>query len=107
MPMSPVLHRDDGYAVLIHLWAAKDTSWRTRKAGRLIETGAESLLVGTASCRVFVEGLEELYARCQESGIVHPNGTLEESWYGPIEFAILDPDNNLVVFFGKEDAPDA
>ena len=64
-----VLHHDGGFAVLcrdeavVHLWESSDESWRDR--GEVLEkpisTGAESFLAGTASFRVQVTGVDELY----------------------------------------------
>ena len=57
-----ISHQDTGYAVIsrdqiqVHLWGATDESWRTRKDGDPIESGAETFLAGTHSCRIEVEG---------------------------------------------------
>jgi len=107
-----ILHQDDGYAVLqrdriqIHLWCASDESWKNREPGKPIETGAETFLAGTASCRVHVSEIEALYELCKECGIVHPNGPLSDKPYGLREFAVLDPDNNLITFFRPIEASD-
>lgn len=102
------LHREEGYAIVVrdgvelHFWRAGDESWRTRTDAPPIESGAESFLAGTASCRIRVDGIEALaaaHARCQAAGIVHPNGPLQDKPYGLREFAILDPDGNLATFF--------
>lgn len=43
--------------------------------------------------------IETLYNSMLENNIViHPNGALEEKPWGQIEFAILDPDHNLLTF---------
>lgn len=100
-----IVHEDEMYAVMgrdkieLHLWAATDDAWKTRAQGKPIESGAESFLAGTTSCRILVDTIEQLYQGCCDRGIVHPNGKLETKWYGMTEFAILDPDNNLVTFF--------
>lgn len=102
-----VHHRDQGYvalgrdAIQIHLWVAGDESWKSREAGTPIESGAESFLAGTASCRVQVDGIESLYAEATALGIVHPNGPLAAKPWGFTEFSILDPDNNLVTFYQR------
>ena len=106
-----VAHADDDYAVLerdrieLHLWAAKDESWRQRPPGMPIDSGAESFLAGTASCRVLVDDIQGLYEALKAAGIVHPNGHLADKDYGLTEFAILDPDNNLVTFFAPTAGP--
>lgn len=99
-----VLHADDGYAVLrrdgvgLNLWAAADEAWRGRTGGPPVVSGAESFLAGTASCRVGVDGIDDLHAACAAAGIVHPNGPLAGTPWGTREFTVLDPDRNAVVF---------
>ena len=101
----PARHQEDGFAILsrdaveVHLWLANDESWRTRKAGKPNVSGAESFLAGTASCRIRVEGVEELYQALRPLGIVHGNAPLTDQPWGDRDFAILDPDGNLVTFF--------
>lgn len=99
---------DTGYGIVardgveLHLWAATDKGWRarlSRPGGAPIESGAESFLAGTASCRLRVEGIAALHARAEADGIVHPNGPLADKPWGLREFAVLDPDGNLVTFF--------
>ncbi len=63
----------------IHLWVSSDESWRTRGGGSPIESGAESFIAGTASCRVRVEGVDELYEDLEPRGIVHSNGHIEDT----------------------------
>ena len=43
-----------------------------------------------SSCRINMESLDEIYARCKDQGVVHPNGDLSEKPWGTREFAILD-----------------
>lgn len=97
-------HADEGYAVLVrdgievHLWAARDETWRDRPDRPLV-TGAESFLAGTASARVLVRGIDTLFEEMRDAGVLHPNGPLADKPYGLREFAILDLDGNLVTFF--------
>lgn len=91
-------------SVEIHLWVATDTSWRNRKGGNPVVSGAESFIAGTASCRVCVEDVDALYAELRPRGIVHPKGDLKDQWYGDREFAILDPDRNLITFYEPKKA---
>lgn len=104
-----VLHHDGGFAVLrrddavVHLWEAADEAWPTR-ADLLelpVRSGAESFLAGTASCRIEVEGIDELYAELAATGVLHPvsRDGIGETDYGTREFATLDSDGNLVTFF--------
>jgi uncharacterized glyoxalase superfamily protein PhnB len=49
--------------------------------------------------RVRVQGIDDLYARCEARGIVHPNALLETKPWKSREFAVTDRDGNLVTFF--------
>ena len=103
-----VLHHDGGFAVLardeavVHLWEAGDESWRERDSiEKPIRSGAESFIVGTASCRIRVEGIDALYEELRAADVLHPvsrDGVSDED-YGAREFAALDVDGNLVTFF--------
>lgn len=99
-------YHEGGFAVLlyndvrlIHLWEASDESWRTRSLSTPVVSGAESFIAGTASCRIEVEGVDELYQLVQPLGILHPNAKLRDQWWGVREFGVCDPDNNLIEFF--------
>ena len=50
------------------------------------------------SCRIDVTGIDALYAEMQATGVVHPNGALQEQPWGFKEFAVLDGDGNLIKF---------
>ena len=103
-----VLHQDDGFAVLgrdeavLHLWQAGDDSWRERGSlERPVRSGAESFIAGTASCRIQVEGVDELFGELAARDVLHPvskNG-VNDTDFGTREFATLDLDGNLVTFF--------
>lgn len=99
-------YHEGGFAVLlyndvrlIHLWEASDESWRTRSSLTPVVSGAESFIAGTASCRIEVEGVDELYQQIQPFGILHPNAKLSDQWWGVRDFGVCDPDNNLIEFF--------
>jgi catechol 2,3-dioxygenase-like lactoylglutathione lyase family enzyme len=101
-----VVHEEDGFASLrrdaatLHFWGATDEEWREElDPAKPVRTGAESFIAGTASCRIAVDGVDELYAQCVADGVVHPNGALAEKPWGSREFTILDPDGNCVTFF--------
>ncbi len=66
----------------IHFWACKDRH-----------------IAEVTSCRVQVQGIEDLHSHCESHSIVHPNAPLASKPWGTKEFAILDPDGNLVTFF--------
>jgi catechol 2,3-dioxygenase-like lactoylglutathione lyase family enzyme len=63
--------------------------------------GAERYLAGSASCRVEVTGIDELYRHCLALGVVHPNAPLTDQPWGMREFAILDPDHNLITLYER------
>jgi len=103
------LHHDGGFAVLrrddavIHLWESSDETWQTREdtLERPICSGAESFLAGTASCRIEVEGIDELYVELARADVLHPVSRegVDDTDYGTREFATLDLDGNLVTFY--------
>jgi catechol 2,3-dioxygenase-like lactoylglutathione lyase family enzyme len=108
-----VLHHDGGFAVLgrddavLHLWEAGDESWRGREPGeRPVRSGAESFIAGTASCRIRVDGVDDLYEELSSRDVLHPvsRAGVSDTDYGAREFATLDLDGNLVTFFQWEDA---
>jgi catechol 2,3-dioxygenase-like lactoylglutathione lyase family enzyme len=104
-----VLHHDGGFAVLrrdeavVHLWESDDETWRERDDLREkpVCTGAESFIAGTASCRIMVEGVDDLYAELRAAGVLHPvsRDGVEDTDFGTREFSTLDLDGNLVTFF--------
>jgi catechol 2,3-dioxygenase-like lactoylglutathione lyase family enzyme len=104
-----VVHQDGGFAVLrrdeavVHLWEANDESWHARGdvGEKPIRTGAESFIAGTASFRVQVEGVDDLYEELRRADVLHPvsRERVDETDFGTREFATLDPDGNLVTFF--------
>lgn len=103
------LHHDGGFAVLsrddaiVHLWESSDESWRRREdlAERPVCSGAESFLSGTASCRIEVDGVDELYAELRAADVLHPVSVdgVSATDFGTREFAVLDPDGNLIGFY--------
>jgi catechol 2,3-dioxygenase-like lactoylglutathione lyase family enzyme len=103
-----VLHHDGGFAVMgrdeavVHLWEASDESWRERDSNQSpVCSGAESFIAGTASCRIVVDGVEELYAELRRNDVLHPvsKDGVDDTDFGTREFATLDLDGNLVTFF--------
>lgn len=86
-----ILVRD---AVQIHGWVGD---------GRA--EGAERQLAGSASCRIAVEGVADLYDHCTSLGVVHPSAHLRHQPWGVDEFGILDPDGNLITLY--ENIPSA
>ena len=103
-----VLHQDEGFAVLerdgaqVHLWQAGDESWRERRRDeRPVQSGAETFIAGTASCRIEVAGVDDLYEELRARDVLHPvsRDGVGETDYGSREFATLDADGNLISFF--------
>ncbi len=104
-----VLHHDGGFAVLcrdeavVHLWESSDESWRDRAeaAAKPVCSGAESFIAGTASFRVQVSGVDELYDEMSTADVLHPVSRegVDDTDFGTREFATLDLDGNLVTFF--------
>lgn len=82
-----ILRRD---AVELHVWVADGSA-----------PGAERHLAGSASCRIEVSGIDALYRHCLQLGVVHPNAPPTEQWWGSREFAVLDPDNNLITVYER------
>jgi catechol 2,3-dioxygenase-like lactoylglutathione lyase family enzyme len=102
------LHHDGGFAVLkrddsvIHLWEAGDETWQERDSiDRPVRSGAESFIAGTASCRITVEGVDELYDELRRRDVLHPVSRegVSNTDFGTREFATLDRDDNLITFF--------
>ncbi|RYZ56519.1 MAG: VOC family protein [Sphingobacteriales bacterium] len=95
-----ILVRDD---VEIHIWKSGDESWRNRGGGLIslpICSGAESFLAGTASCRIEVQGIEQLYQEYREKGALHsPHTVVTEQPWGNREFEAVDNYGNLLTFF--------
>lgn len=65
---------------------------------RFVQVRSRLLLV-LASCRIEVEGIDELYQHIKPLGILHPNTSLKDQWWDERDFAVIDPDNNLISFF--------
>ena len=104
------VHVTDDFAVVvredaeIHLWGATDEEWRLRSdvAQRPVCSGAESFLAGTASCRIEVADVDALFAELDAAGVSHPSaGGLGDTDFGTREFATVDMDGNLLVFFRR------
>jgi catechol 2,3-dioxygenase-like lactoylglutathione lyase family enzyme len=103
-----VTHSDDGFAVVtrdeavIHLWLAGDDSWRLRATVEdPVRSGAESLLAGTASCRILVDDVKALYDELRSTDVLHQvsRSGVTSTDFGTREFATVDQDNNLLEFF--------
>lgn len=102
-------HQEQTFAILvrgdveIHLWQACDRSWKFRSMVlflRPIWSGAETFIAGTASCRVQVEGIDELYQEYKSQGVLHSeHSVVEEKYWGHRDLATLDLYGNLITFY--------
>lgn len=73
-----IVERDN---VQIHFWLTDDAD-----------------IPRATSCRVDVDGVDQLYEEMNASGVVHPNGPLTDQPWGLREFAVLDGDGNMIKF---------
>jgi hypothetical protein len=80
------LVRDD---VELHLWAANKPD----------SAGAEPHIAGTASCRIWVDGIADLFADVQQRGATRQDTEVHRQPWGDREFSVFDADNNVVTFF--------
>jgi catechol 2,3-dioxygenase-like lactoylglutathione lyase family enzyme len=82
-----VRHEEDEYGIVvrddieIHFWKCGDRN-----------------IAENSSCRLTVDGVDELFRQAQEAKIVHPNAPIETKPWGMREFAIVDLNGNLVWF---------
>lgn len=117
------VHQDTGFAIVrrdsaeVHLWAARDERWQERlravldgslrvdaETTRMVVSGAESFLAGTASCRIEVEGIDDLHAEYQTKGVLYSDDTVVKAQpWGTREFPVLDLHRNLLTFFEEQD----
>ena len=104
-----VRHHENGFAIMvrdaveIHLWASSDESWKDKGASLVINpicSGAESFLAGTASCRIEVQEIDELFEEYKKQGVIYnPDTVVEEQPWGDREFPALDHHRNLITFY--------
>lgn len=104
-----IRHQEETFAIAvrdeieIHLWQACDKSWKWRSvflALKPIWTGAETFIAGTASCRIQVQGVDELFEEYKAKGVLHsPDTKVEEQPWGHKEFPAVDLHRNLLTFY--------
>jgi len=104
-----IRHKEEAFAIAtrddieIHLWQSCDKSWKWRSIFLVLKpiwTGAESFIAGTVSCRIEVQGIEELYEEYKEQRVLHSYDTkIEEQYWGHKEFPVVDLDRNLLTFY--------
>ena len=89
---SKVYEEADAYGIVcrgsihLHFWAC-----------------SEKHIAENTACRVRVSGIKYLYDQCSELNVVHPNAPIEDKPWGTTEFAIVDPDGNLITFAEWDD----
>ncbi|MBC8145668.1 MAG: VOC family protein [bacterium] len=76
-----IVARDD---VEVHFWKCSD-----RK------------IAEQTSCRIRVEGIQDLYAGWEGRSFIHPNARLETKWWGDTEFGVVDIFGNLIMFYER------
>ena len=65
-------------------------------------SGAESLLTGTASCRIAVQGVDELFEEYKKQSVIYsPTTVVQAQTRGSREFPALDHLRNLIGFYEK------
>lgn len=104
-----IRHQEETFAIAvrdeieIHLWQACDKSWKWRSillALKPIWTGAETFIAGTASCRIEVQGIEELFQEYKIKGVLHsPDTEVTDQYWGHREFPAVDNYRNLLTFY--------
>lgn len=104
-----VRHQEEFFAIAvrgsveIHLWKACDRSWKWRSILLFLKpiwSGAESFIAGTASCRIKMQGVNELYEEYKKAGVLHaPDTVVQEQHWGHREFHAVDIDRNLLSFY--------
>ena len=95
-----IVRRDDAE---VHLWSAGDEEWRRKlDPDRPVRSGAESFLAGTASCRIRVSGVDDLFEEYRQQGVLHSvSTTVDEQPWGTREFPAVDLYRNLLTFFER------
>jgi len=104
-----IRHREETFAIAvrdeieIHLWQSCDKSWRWRSFLLFLKpiwTGAETFIAGTASCRIEVQGIEELYKEYKAAGVLHSHDSqIVDQYWGHKEFHTVDIHRNLLTFY--------
>lgn len=104
-----IRHQEETFAIAvrddieIHLWQACDNGWKWRSvflALKPIWSGAESFIAGTASCRIQVQGVNELFEEYKTHGVLHsPDTVVQDQYWGHREFPVVDNDRNLLTFY--------
>lgn len=104
-----IRHQEETFAIAvrddieIHLWQSCDNSWKWRNIFLVLKpiwSGAESFLAGTASCRIQVQDVDELFEEYKKQGVLHSSDTVvQEQYWGHREFPVVDNHRNLLTFY--------
>ena len=104
-----IRHQEETFAIAvrdeieIHLWQVYDKSWKWRSILLFLKpiwTGAETFIAGTASCRIQVQGINELYEEYKKQGVLHsPDTVVQEQYWGHREFPAVDNYRNLLTLY--------
>lgn len=104
-----IRHQEETFAIAvrdaleIHLWQACDRSWKWRSiflVFKPIWSGAETFIAGTASCRIQMQEVNNLYTEYKKAGVLHsPDTVVQEQYWGHSEFHAIDIDRNLLTFY--------
>jgi len=91
-------HHEGGFAIVVrddvelHLWQSGDETWKNKGATLAaipICSGAESFLAGTTSCRIEVQGINELFEEYKKQGVLYASDTvIQEQPWGDREFPL-------------------
>lgn len=54
--------------------------------------------VNTASCYLFANNIEDLFAKFSSMDVMHPKGDLKDNAFGKKEFFIIDNNGNKLIF---------
>ena len=104
-----IRHQEETFAIAvrddieIHLWQSCDKSWKWRSIFldvKQICSGAETLIAGRTSCRIQVQGGDEMFEEYKKKGVLHSSDTVvQEQYWGHREFPAVDNHRNLLTFY--------
>lgn len=78
-------------------------SWKDKGAALALEpirSGAQNFLAGTSSCRIEVQGMDELFEEYKKQNVIYgPATDIEKQPWRDREFTALDHHRNLLTFY--------
>lgn len=81
------------------LWLSNDESWKGQFREAPVQSGAETFIAGTHSCRILVNDIDALHKRYKKAGKIYPLNAPDKKPWGATELVVRDPYGNLVIFF--------